>query len=64
MMALKSVIFKSAFRRNSSVQKNTGQNAGKPRLDLNVEAAWAQVRPKEVPGRYTGRSNVESQEIV
>jgi len=22
--------------------KNTGQNAGKPRLDLNVEAAWAQ----------------------
>jgi hypothetical protein len=25
------------------VQKNTGQNAGKPRLDLNVEAAWAQV---------------------
>lgn len=23
-------------------QKNTGQNGGKPRLDLNVEAAWAQ----------------------
>ena len=25
-----------------SFQKNTGQNGGKPRLDLNVEAAWAQ----------------------
>lgn len=24
------------------MQKNTGQNGGKPRLDLNVEAAWAQ----------------------
>ena len=23
--------------------KNTGQNGGKARLDLNVEAAWAQV---------------------
>ena len=23
------------------MQKNTGQNAGKARLDLNVEAAWA-----------------------
>lgn len=23
-------------------QKNTGQNGGKPRLDLNVESAWAQ----------------------
>lgn len=22
--------------------KNTGQNGGKPKLDLNVEAAWAQ----------------------
>lgn len=22
--------------------KNVGQNGGKPRLDLNVEAAWAQ----------------------
>lgn len=22
--------------------KNTGQNGGKPRLDLNVEVAWAQ----------------------
>lgn len=22
--------------------KNTGQNGGKPRLDLNVQAAWAQ----------------------
>ncbi|XP_071539897.1 neuroendocrine convertase 2 [Panulirus ornatus] len=28
--------------------KNTGQNGGKPRLDLNVEAAWAQG--------YTGRN--------
>jgi proprotein convertase subtilisin/kexin type 2 len=24
------------------LQKNTGQNGGKPKLDLNVEAAWAQ----------------------
>lgn len=24
------------------LQKNVGQNGGKPRLDLNVEAAWAQ----------------------
>lgn len=24
------------------MQKNTGQNGGKPKLDLNVEAAWAQ----------------------
>lgn len=23
-------------------QKNTGQNGGKPRLDLNVLSAWAQ----------------------
>ena len=23
-------------------QKNTGQNGGKPKLDLNVAAAWAQ----------------------
>ncbi len=23
-------------------QKNKGQNGGKPKLDLNVEAAWAQ----------------------
>ena len=23
-------------------QKNTGQNGGKPKLDLNVLAAWAQ----------------------
>ncbi len=23
-------------------QKNTGQNGGKPKLDLNVGAAWAQ----------------------
>jgi len=26
----------------SDTQKNTGQNGGKPKLDLNVEAAWAQ----------------------
>ena len=25
-----------------TLQKNTGQNGGKPKLDLNVEAAWAQ----------------------
>ena len=25
-----------------SEQKNTGQNGGKPKLDLNVAAAWAQ----------------------
>ena len=24
------------------LQKNTGQNGGKPKLDLNVQAAWAQ----------------------
>ena len=24
------------------LQKNTGQNGGKPKLDLNVAAAWAQ----------------------
>lgn len=29
-------------------QKNVGQNGGKPKLDLNVEAAWAQG--------YTGRN--------
>ena len=28
--------------------KNTGQNGGKPKLDLNVEAAWAQG--------YTGKN--------
>lgn len=27
---------------SSHKQKNVGQNGGKPRLDLNVEAAWAQ----------------------
>ncbi len=26
----------------SHLQKNTGQNGGKPKLDLNVAAAWAQ----------------------
>lgn len=30
------------------LKKNVGQNGGKPRLDLNVEAAWAQG--------YTGRN--------
>jgi len=29
-------------------QKNTGQNGGKPKLDLNVAAAWAQG--------YTGKN--------
>ena len=27
---------------NDLFQKNTGQNGGKPKLDLNVGAAWAQ----------------------
>ena len=27
---------------NACLQKNTGQNGGKPKLDLNVAAAWAQ----------------------
>ncbi|GIY70851.1 neuroendocrine convertase 2 [Caerostris extrusa] len=30
------------------LEKNVGQNGGKPKLDLNVEAAWAQG--------YTGRN--------
>lgn len=33
---------------SDSYQRNVGQNGGKPKLDLNVEAAWAQG--------YTGKN--------
>ncbi|GFV67650.1 neuroendocrine convertase 2 [Trichonephila clavipes] len=36
------------FFSSVKLEKNVGQNGGKPRLDLNVEAAWAQG--------YTGKN--------
>lgn len=41
--------------------KNTGQNGGKAKLDLNVEAAWAQgVTGKNVTTAIMDDGNVEA----